>query len=139
MLLQLGDFSLLLAAGAVEFFQLAQLGLEHGRFDLGFFQRLVLAGGSCGWRCAGRAGLGGLQGLFGAGQLLLQLGDFSLLLAAGVVEFFQLAQLGLEHGGFDLGFFQRLVLAGRSSGWRCAGRAGLGGLQGLFGRLGRSA
>src|SRR5690606_2480462 len=61
------------------------------------------------------------QCLFGLGQLGLQTRQFGLLLVIAGFEFFQLAYLGTQHGGFDLGFLGCFIVdrSGRGFGRRC--------------------
>ncbi len=107
LLAQAGEFGLLVVIRCFDLLQLANLRLEHGSFDLGFFQCFVigrLGGGS------GRCTLRGGQHLFGVVQLLAQAGEFGLLIVIGCFDLLQLANLCLEHGGFDLGFFRNGIV-----------------------------
>ncbi len=64
-------------------------------------------------------------------QLLAQAGEFGLVVVVWCFDLLQLADLRLEHGGFDLGFFQRL-LVGRLGGGSRAGAFLHGGIEGLL-------
>ncbi len=107
MLTQAGELSLLTVIRCFKLLQLADLRLEHGGFDLGLLQSLVVRwlGGGCG-RCT----LRGAQRLLGFAQLLTQAGELSLLIVIQCFELLQLADLRLEHGGLDLGLLQSLVV-----------------------------
>ncbi len=107
--------------------QLADLHLEHGGFDLRLLQGFVIGRlGGGGGRCTLRGG----QRLFGVVQLLAQAAEFGLLGVVRCFDLLQLANLRLEHGSFDLGFFQCFVI-GRLGGG--SGRCTLRGGQRLFG------
>ncbi len=125
LLAQAGEFGLLVVIRCFDLLQLANLRLEHGSFDLGFFQCFVigrLGGGS------GCCALRGTKGLLCFVQLLAQAGEFGLLIVIRCFDLLQLANLCLEHGGFDLGFFRNGIVWPRRSG----GRSGVrlhGGIQ----------
>ncbi len=132
LLTQTSELGLLVIVRYFELLQLADLRLEHGRFDLGLLQRLVI--GRLGGRPR-RGALCGGQRLFGFVQLLTQTSELGLLVIVRYFELLQLADLRLEHGGFDLGLLQRLVvcwLGGR----RGAGALLDGGIERLLRRFG---
>ena len=104
------------------------MSAKHGRFDLGFLQRVVVSGlfyGSGGDLL--RIG----ECLLGFGQLTLQACQLGLLRVVAGVQLLQLAQLSAKHGRFDLGFLHGLVVGRGGRGFGCR-RGGIGGIQGLL-------
>ncbi len=105
LLTQTSELGLLVVVRRFELFQLADLRFEHGGFDLGLLQRLVVrwADGRC---CVGTLLHDGIECLLRRFGGFAQIGDLGLQFGRVVCGelLFGLLQCDLSHAGFDLQF-----------------------------------